>query len=312
MRPTRSRGPRSSKPPRSASKSSPRRWEPDRVDLHLIDAAPTPEERAAIDLVLGPATSGWEGGERRPELDGHVAYGGSEQARSQRHLLLPALHAVSDRVGWISRGALGYVSQRLSIPPAEAYGVASFYAMLSMEERPRTVVHVCDDIACRANGAEALCVAMERADLGPEAGWVRSPCLGLCESAPAALIQRNGSEGGDPWPAVGRATVETVRDSLTTNPSPPDTFVKRHVAPSLLRRVGKVDPTSLDEYRAHGGYAALRTAVGLGSEGVIREVKDSKLLGRGGAAFPTGLKWEAVAKQPVRPHYFIRNADEPE
>ena len=77
------------------------------MDLHPIDAAPTPEERAAIDLVLGLATSGWEGGERRPELDGHVAYGGTEQARSRRHLLLPALHAVSDRVGWICRGALG-------------------------------------------------------------------------------------------------------------------------------------------------------------------------------------------------------------
>ena len=282
------------------------------MDLHPIDAAPTPEERAAIDLVLGLATSGWEGGERRPELDGHVAYGGTEQARSRRHLLLPALHAVSDRVGWISRGALGYVSQRLSIPPAEAYGVASFYAMLSMQERPRTLVHVCDDIACRANGAEDLCAAMERTDLGPAAAWTRSPCLGLCEAAPAALIQRSGSNHGDPWPAVGKATAETLRDALTTNPSPPATFVKRNVAPSLLRRVGKVDPTSLDEYRAHGGYQALRVAVGLGPEGVTREVKDSKLLGRGGAAFPTGLKWEAVAKQPVRPHYFVCNADESE
>jgi NADH-quinone oxidoreductase subunit F len=282
------------------------------VDLHLIDAAPTPEERAAVDLVLGPATSGWEGGERRPELDGHVAYGGTERARSRRHLLLPALHAVSDRVGWISRGALGYVSQRLSIPPAEAYGVASFYAMLSMEERPRTVVHVCDDIACRANGGEDLCAAMERTDLGRDAAWTRSPCLGLCESAPAALIQRSGSPSDDPWPAIGKATAASIRDALTSDPSPPATFVKRNVAPSLLRRVGKVDPTSLDEYRAHGGYAALRTAAGLGPDGVTREVKDSKLLGRGGAAFPTGLKWEAVAKQPVQPHVFVCNADESE
>ena len=56
------------------------------MDLHPIDAAPTPEERAAIDLVLGLATSGWEGGVRRPELDGHVAYGGTEQAQLGAHL----------------------------------------------------------------------------------------------------------------------------------------------------------------------------------------------------------------------------------
>jgi NADH-quinone oxidoreductase subunit F len=80
----------------------------------------------------------------------------------------------------------------------------------------------------------------------------------------------------------------------------------------LLRRVGAVDPTSLDAYRAHGGYTALRRAVELGPEGVIREVNDSKLLGRGGAAFPMGRKWEAVARAAVRPHYLVCNADESE
>ena len=74
------------------------------------------------------------------------------------------------------------------------------------------------------------------------------------------------------------------------------------------RRAGR----HLDDYRARGGYAALRRAFELGPEGVIRELKDSKLQGRGGAAFPTGVKWEAVARQPVRPHYLVCNADESE
>ena len=69
---------------------------------------------------------------------------------------------------------------------------------------------------------------------------------------------------------------------------------------------------SLDTYRAEGGYAALRRAIELGPEGVIRELKDSGLVGRGGAAFPTGAKWEAVARQPARPHYLVCNADESE
>src|SRR5205823_7593990 len=79
-----------------------------------------------------------------------------------------------------------------------------------------------------------------------------------------------------------------------------------------LRRVGRVDPESIDEYRLHGGYDALRQAFALGPAGVLREVSDSKLLGRGGAAFPTGRKWEDVARAPLRPHYVICNADESE
>ncbi|MFD8870105.1 NADH-quinone oxidoreductase subunit F, partial [Streptomyces sp. NPDC059590] len=82
--------------------------------------------------------------------------------------------------------------------------------------------------------------------------------------------------------------------------------------PRLLRRVGVVDPASLDEYRAHGGYAALRRAFALGPAGVIREVSDAGLVGRGGAAFPTGRKWDATARQPDHPHYLVCNADESE
>jgi NADH-quinone oxidoreductase subunit F len=80
----------------------------------------------------------------------------------------------------------------------------------------------------------------------------------------------------------------------------------------LLRRIGVVDPASLDDYRDRGGYGALRRAVRLGPAGVIREVTDSGLVGRGGAAFPTGRKWAAVAGQPVRPHELVCNADESE
>lgn len=80
----------------------------------------------------------------------------------------------------------------------------------------------------------------------------------------------------------------------------------------LLQRIGVVDPYSIDDYRAHGGYHALRTAFDIGPAGVIREVTDSGLLGRGGAAFPTGRKWQATASQPDRPHYLVCNADESE
>jgi NADH-quinone oxidoreductase subunit F len=287
-----------------------------------MTATPSDEERSAVDEVLGPPESGWTGGERGA-LDGHVARGG-RRARDRRHLLLPALHALQARAGWISEGGLTYVAQRLTIPPAEAYGVASFYAMFSMEPRPRGAVHVCDDLACKVAGADAL-IEEALGAIGPERAdrVVRSPCLGMCERAPAAFLQAAGPGSRDR--VLAPATLESLGAMLferldpeverpgAEEPSAPQTRRsddRRGLR--LLRRVGAVDPSSLDDYRANGGYEALRRAVELGPEGVIRELKDSRLLGRGGAAFPAGVKWEAVARQAVRPHYFVCNADESE
>jgi NADH-quinone oxidoreductase subunit F len=297
------------------------------LDLHLLPAPPTDDERDAVDALLGPPESGWEGGARR-DVDGHMARGG-HAARDRRTMLLPALHALQSRVGWISEGGLNYVCRRLEVPPAEAYGVASFYAMFSTEQRAPSVVHVCDDIACRANGAEELCATLER-EFGPPgasregATWLRSPCLGLCELPPVALIQNAGAQRGD-WAcahAAPEALLGILRHESITSYRPVATPSEMQqapggdpglgVTPRLLRRLGAYDPASLDGYRAHGGYESLRRAVQLGPDGVVRELKDAKLLGRGGAAFPTGVKWEAVAKQTVRPHYFVCNADESE
>jgi len=283
------------------------------VDLRLPDAAPSGAEREAVDAVLGMPSTGWEGGERAIAFEGRVARGGHE-ARGRRHLLLPSLHALQARAGWISPGGLRYLSERLTVPPAEAYGVATFYAMFSTDRpRPGIVLHVCDDIACRVNGAEELIADLGR-ELGPEReGQVlRSPCLGMCDTAPAALAQSYGSGSNDS--ALGYVSVaDLAAIARGERWSIQGSFGRRHDAGTLrlLRRVG-VNPSSLDAYRENGGYEALARAVELGPEGVIAEVKASKLLGRGGAAFPAGVKWEAVANQPATPHYFVCNADESE
>ena len=123
------------------------------MDLHVIGPLASPAERAAVDAVLGPPATRWVGGDRTPGSEGHVSHGG-HAARSRRDLLLPVLHAVQDRIGWISQPALNYVCKRLTIPPAEAYGVATFYALFATKPRPPVVAHLCDDIACRLAGAE--------------------------------------------------------------------------------------------------------------------------------------------------------------
>jgi NADH-quinone oxidoreductase subunit F len=294
------------------------------VDLRLGNVAATPAEREAVESVLGPAVSRWEGGVRADEAENHVAYGGHD-ARSKRHLLLPILQALQARVGWISEAAMDHVSERLTVPPADVYGVATFYGLLTVEPRAPRVLHVCDDIACRCAGAEELIAGIEER-LGPEHGddsqevtWLRSPCLGQCDRAPAALVTVAGTEPREtvlaPVPDADAAVAEVAGDgSQDADWVDPAATVPEAGAPQLrlLRRVGHVSPTSLDDYRAQGGYSALRRAIELGPDGVIRELKDSGLVGRGGAAFPTGVKWEAVAHQAVRPHYLVCNADESE
>ena len=210
----------------------------------------------------------------------------------------------------MSPGGLNYVSERLVVPPAEAYGVASFYALISTEERPARVVHICDDIACAMADAEDLISDVESLTAADSTVIVeRSPCLGQCDRAPAALLQIAGARdstmaparaaalstaGGDGFPVVGPAVVGSAADRR------------------LLARVGSTDPTSLDAYRRAGGYESLPRAIDMGPAAVIDAIKASGIRGRGGAAFPMGVKWEAVADSDVATRYLVCNADESE
>ena len=306
------------------------------MDLHLTAAKASPEERAAIARALKKLESSSGDGSFGVASDGH-AHGefhaalNGQPARSQRHLLLPVLHEIQERMGWISPGALNYASMQLGVPPAEAHGVASFYEMFSLAPRPPVVAHVCDDIACMTRGAGALCAELER-KLGPsgkpcaggKAIWQRSSCLGLCERAPAALITAAGEKPRER--VVAPATEESISTAVAQAakgkfPDEIDAVNAKESVPQtgqpqlrLLRRVGRTDPANLDDYRRSGGYEALRKAFEWGPERVIREVIESKLLGRGGAAFPAGKKWEAVSQQKEsnRPRYVVCNADESE
>ncbi|MEV0628467.1 NAD(P)H-dependent oxidoreductase subunit E [Nonomuraea wenchangensis] len=295
------------------------------MDIRFRDAEPSDEERAAVDAVLGTPATGWEGG-ARSATDLRFA----ARAEPRRDLLLPALHAVNDRVGWISEGALDYVCRRLTVPPAEAYGVATFYSLFSLRPRPARVLHVCTDLACQAKGGRRLREQVEERLGPPGETWQESPCLGLCERAPAALAMEAGATPRAEVyaPADADAMARTPADAVPGSPSPNGSGPRLDVAGDapavaavpqagqdgliLLRRAGRADPASLDDYRATGGYTALRRAFELGPAGVIREVLESGLVGRGGAAFPTGRKWDAAARQPDHPHYLVCNADESE
>jgi NADH-quinone oxidoreductase subunit F len=258
------------------------------ADLHFTDDEPDVVERAAVDTVLvdiGPSVVA--------ETE-RLVRGGSARRHERRHLLLPTLHALHNAEGWISPGGLNYASEQLQVPPAEAYGVATFYEMFRTEapqqEGPTT--HVCVDPACRISGADQLIAEVE-ADGG---NVHRSPCLGQCERAPALFVQEVNAPDNVPADASSGLGVPRAGDSDHR----------------LLRRVGVVDPTSLDSYRDHGGYEGLARAIELGPDAVIAAVDDSGLSGRGGAGFPTGRKWRAVRDAPGDTKHVVANCDESE
>ncbi len=259
------------------------------MDLRTRGVPPTEPERAAVGSVLGPLD------DDRPRRN------------ARRHLLLPALHAVNDRVGWISPEAIDHLAERLRLSPAEIHGVATFYGLFSVVERPPRQVHVCTDLACRAVGAAASLPAPAHP----------SPCLGLCEQAPAALVIDAGAPAARV--TMGHARADHLAELASGAPLPPARTASVASVPQagdpdlvLLRRVGAGDPLDLDGYLDGGGLRALAEARRLGPENVIRAVGDAGLLGRGGAAFPTARKWDAVRRQATNPHHLVCNADESE
>ena len=271
---------------------------------------PTETERAAV----AEAISGY--GAVTIRESERLVHAGRTRTRERRHLLLPALHALQRAAGWISPGGLDHACAELEVPPAEAYGVATFYHLFTHEPPSATdTVHVCDDVACRLFGAVDLID-----DLRAEGHHVKaSPCLGQCERGPAIMVQRTGTPdltvvAVDDGAGCGPVSPAEVSVAIADATSTPSVELPQAGDPGLrlLARVGVVDPTSLEDYRAHGGYQALEASLSMGGDQVIAEIAASGLSGRGGAAFPTGVKWRGVADQEGRPRHLVCNADESE
>ncbi len=292
------------------------------MELHLTGDRATNEEKIAVDAILGPEDQ--HSGE---DAGAHLR----AAAANRRHLLLPVLHALQDRSGWLSPGGLNYAAARLDVAPAEVHAVASFYDLFRLEPSPPIALHVCDDIGCKTKGADSLCRKLE-ATLGKagtpcmdgKAAWYRSPCLGLCDQAPVAFLRFAGTSPKE-W-TIAQATTSSISanlrncaeggDGLKESRPQLEEFLPQFGGAQLrlLRRIGHVDTASVKDYQKAGGYDALRRAMDMGPEAVVHEVIESRLLGRGGAAFPTGKKWEAVLRQrkPDSTHYVVCNADESE
>ncbi len=233
------------------------------------------------------------------------------QGAPSRSYLLEILHETQDIYGgWLPRPAVERIAAALDVPQAEVYGVTEFYDLFHTEPVGRKVIRVCQDAPCGVAGADALLAGLCRhlgvqpGETTPDGRYTVEPvrCLGLCDRAPAALVNHTRYA---PAPSSAAGAI------LLGPPSTPRPRIGGLVKVALAN-VGVVDPTSLDDYRAQGGLAALRKALWqMTPAQVVQTVQESKLVGRGGAAYPVGLKWQNALDSPA-PRYVICNADESE
>ncbi len=224
--------------------------------------------------------------------------------------LLPALLAAQRRFAHISEDVAVGIAHTLVVPLSEVHGVIEFYSMLTTHPTGRTVVRVCTSPACSMAGAhETLDAALavlhvKESGLSADGRFSveRAPCLGLCDHAPALLV------GERP---VARARADHLSTILRGGGARPRGQI--FGAPRwLTARCGVVDPASLKDFRAHQGFKGLERALSLTPAQVIAEVKAAGLIGKGGAAFPTGLKWEGAANASGSRKYIVCNGDESE
>ena len=227
-----------------------------------------------------------------------------------REALLPALWEVQRAHGSISPEHVHQISHTLRVPEADIFGVIGFYTLFHDQPTGRRIIRVCTDPTCALANADdllhGLCERLEihagETSADGEYTVEHSPCLGLCDFAPAALV----SARGEPDLALPDVSVDSLLGDWDDTYFMPAGDEKSVMLDSSLES----DPQTLSAYR---DYAALRQAITeMTPEEVIAQIEASTLIGRGGAAFPTGMKWKFTRAADGDIKYVVCNADESE
>ena len=205
--------------------------------------------------------------------------------------LLPVLHAFHERDGYLSEEALRSIAAELRIPIADLFGTVTFYHHFAREPEGRHTPRVCEGPICTLRGAKRL-----KTGLGRCAGM---PCPGRCDEPVPVLL-------GD------RVLIGATADLLVERPSPLPSPPPAGTTECVFSRIREPGRATLAGYLATGGYAGLDAARTGSPDELLDLIDTSGLAGRGGAGFPTGRKWRAVADAAGSPKTIVCNADEGE
>lgn len=228
-----------------------------------------------------------------------------------RSELIPALWEAQETYGYLSEPVVASIGHAFDVPLSDIHGVIEFYTMLYNEPKGEHTARICISPTCAQEGSkkilEGLCdhYGIDPGETTPDGKYTIKPveCLGLCDHAPSGLIDD-----------VAVSHVNQVDQAQLIEDPPPAPLGTIGGEPRLLtKRVGEIDPVDIEQYQSEGGFEGLRRALNeLSTEEVIAEIEEAGLVGRGGAAFPTGLKWKFTAGAEGEPKYVVCNTDESE
>jgi NADH-quinone oxidoreductase subunit F len=214
--------------------------------------------------------------------------------RSQPAPLLGLLHAFHDRDGYLSEEALRAVAQGLRIPLADLFGTVTFYHHFARTAGGLQAPRVCTGPVCSLHGGQEVLTALQAQ------GATAMPCAGRCDE-PVPILQGH------------RVLIATNGSQPIDRPTPLPPPNPGNIEECVFSQIRQPGRNTLGGYRATGGYEGMSRAVTtMQPADVVEHIRQSKLAGRGGAGFPTGLKWKAVAEAPGQPKSIVCNADEGE
>src|SRR5215475_7303847 len=242
---------------------------------------------------------------------------------AKRSALIPMMMYAQDEYGFVSDEMIAEIAKRLEIHTVSVEETLAYYSMLRRKPMGKHHVQICTNVACMLRGgAELLEAAKKRLEIGHKettADGVFSleevECIGACTGAPAMQVNYDFYETLTP------VKFDRIIEELDAGKRPAPVVVTTGAlhdrdpdeTPLISKRWGIRDSRKIDVYLANEGYQSLEKALKqMTPEAIIEEVKKSNLRGRGGAGFPTGMKWSFVPKDSPKSKYVLCNADESE
>ena len=241
----------------------------------------------------------------------------------KRSALVPMALYAQDVLGYVSDDVVEEIAKRLGLNSLQVTETLAYYSMIRRKPAGKYHVQVCTNVSCMLRGGNQVYdFVRKKLEIGNKQvtadgmfSLEEVECIGACTGAPAVQVNYDYYENLD------EERTYQLLDGLDKGARPARTeptsgaVHDRHPAevPVISRMFGVVDAHKLDVYLHYDGYKGLERALKeLTPDQVIDEVKKSNLRGRGGAGFPTGMKWSFVPKESAKPKYILCNADESE